>query len=74
MVDDLVRVIAVTLEVAVLFGVFYCLLNGVRLIVMEYVVGVEYSNMVKIGFGVIEFLILVFLVAHVTSFYPWVID
>ena len=68
--EDVARTIAVIVEVAILFGVFFAMLNGVRLILMDMVIGPEYDKMVKIGFGTVEVIILVFLISHLTAFYP----
>ena len=68
--EDVARTIAVIVEVAILFGVFFVMLNGVRLILMDMVIGPEYDKMVKIGFGAVELIILVFLISHLTEFYP----
>jgi succinate dehydrogenase/fumarate reductase cytochrome b subunit len=62
--------LAIAIEVAILFGFFFCVFNGVRLILMDLVVGPEYDKMLKIGFGVVEVLLLIFLIVHLTTFYP----
>ena len=68
--DEFLRTIAVIVEVAILFGVFFVMLNGVRLILMDMVIGEEYDKMVKIGFGALEVIILIFLIGHLAWAYP----
>ena len=69
--DVAVRAIAVFLEVAVLAALAYCILNCVRLILFDF--GVRKSAFGKplvIAFIAVGFIVVLFFVSHLVSFYP----
>jgi len=68
--DAFLRTIAVVVEVLILGGVFYSLLNGVRMIVMDFGIGQEYNSMIKIMLGAVGVVMVVFLISHLAVFYP----
>ena len=68
--DTFIRVVAVGVEVLILAGVFYCLFNGARLIIMDMGLDVKYNKMLVTVFTLIGCLLFVFLVSHLGTFYP----
>ena len=70
MEQDVWRTIAVIVEVIILAGVFWALLNGVRLIVLDLGVGEDYRKMMTVAFGIMEAVLVVWLISHLAIFYP----
>ena len=68
--DTFVRVVAVGIEVLILAGVFYCLFNGARLIIIDMGLGEKYKKMLAMVFTLIGCLLFVFLISHLGVFYP----
>ncbi|MFC2051577.1 hypothetical protein ACFLT4_02475 [Chloroflexota bacterium] len=68
--DIVIRSIAIFLEVILLAAIFYSLLKGVKLTVLDLGIGQKYSKMLTAVLMVVGVLIVVFLVVHLTSFYP----
>ena len=70
MEQDVWRTIAVIVEVIILAGVFWALLNGVRLIVLDLGMGEDYRKMMTVAFGIMEAVLVVWLISHLAIFYP----
>lgn len=68
--DVLIRVIAIFIEVVILAAIIYCLLTGARLIIFDLGLGPKYKKVVTMGLVVAGCLVVVFFIAHLTSFYP----
>jgi hypothetical protein len=68
--DIFLRIIAITIEVAILAGIMYALLRGVMLIIFDLGVSDMYKKMVTLLFGVIGVVVVFFFIAHLTAFYP----
>ena len=65
-----IRVIAIALEVLLLAVLAYSLLGGVRLAVFNLGISKSYSRAVTMALIVVGFIVLVFFIAHLTTFYP----
>ena len=68
--DILLRTIAITVEVAILASIIYCLLRGVWLTIFDLGIGAGYKKIVTVALTVAGVLIVVFFISHLTSFYP----
>jgi len=68
--DVLLRTIAVIIEVAILIAVIYVLLSGVKLTAFDLGLGVKYKKMVTAVLIVAGSIVVVFFIAHLTTFYP----
>lgn len=68
--DVLLRVVAIFIEVAILAAIMYVLFTGVRLTVFDLGLGLRYKKIVTIALVLAGFIVVVFFIAHLTSFYP----
>jgi len=68
--EQFLRVVAVFLEVAVLSAILYCMLNGVRLALLDFGIGPKYSRVIVMALAAAGSLLVVFFVAHLSTFYP----
>ena len=68
--DILFRTIAIIIEVVILTAITYAVLNGVRLAIFDLGVGSKYSKAVTMALLAVGVLIVVFFIAHLTTFYP----
>ena len=68
--DVLLRIIAIFLEVILLAVIIYALLNGVRLTAFDLGIGPKYNKIITMAFIVIGIIVVVFFIAHLTTFYP----
>ena len=68
--DILLRTIAIIIEVSILAAIIYALLNGVRLILFDLGVGAKYKKMVTMVLVMASCIVVVFFIAHLTTFYP----
>ncbi len=68
--DILFRTIAIIIEVVILTAIAYAVLNGVRLAIFDLGVGPKYSKAVTMALLVVGVIIVVFFIAHLTTFYP----
>lgn len=70
--DILLRPIAIVFEVLILAAITYSVLNGVRLTAFDLGIGPKYSNAIAMILLAVGILIMVFFIAHLTTFYPMV--
>ena len=70
MMDILIRIIAIIIELVILMALFYCILNGVRLIIFDFGLRQKYARIVAVLFLAVGCIIAVFLISHLTAFYP----
>lgn len=70
MTEALVRGIAISVELAILIAIFYLILNGVRLILLDMGLAQKYSKIVIVLLGAVGCLVVVFLASHLITFYP----
>ncbi len=68
--DILLRVIAIFIEVAILAAIMYVLFTGVRLTAFDLGLGLRYKKVVTMALVLAGFIVVVFFIAHLTSFYP----
>ncbi len=68
--DILLRTIAIIIEVIMLAAITYSVLSGVRLTVFDLGVGPKYSKAIAMALLAIGLIIVVFFIAHLTTFYP----
>ena len=68
--DALLRGIAIFLEILILSAVFYCMLNGVRLIITDFGIGPKYTKAIVMTLAAVGILLMIFFIAHLWSFYP----
>jgi len=68
--DILVRTIAIILEVVILAAIAYSVLNGVRLTAFDLGVGPKYSKAIAMMLLAVGFIIVIFFIAHLITFYP----
>lgn len=68
--DVLLRVIAISIEVIILTVLLGCLLYGVWLTIFDLGLGGKYKKAIAVVLVMVSCLVLVFLIAHLTTFYP----
>jgi len=68
--DILLRTIAIIIEVVILAAIAYSVLNGVRLAAFDLGIGPKYSQAIAMVLLAVGLLIVVFFIAHLTTFYP----
>lgn len=68
--DIVLRTLAIVIEVALLAGIAYCFLQGVRLAVMDLGAGTKYNRALTMVALVVGAIVVVFFIAHLTTFYP----
>lgn len=68
--DVLLRTIAIFIEVLILAAIIYCLLTGARLTIFDLGLGSKYKKVVTMALVVAGCIVVVFFIAHLTSFYP----
>ena len=68
--DIFLRTIAIFIEVLLLAVIAYSVLNGVRLTAFDLGAGERYQKAVAMVLIIVGVLIVVFFIAHLTSFYP----
>lgn len=68
--DILIRTIAIIIEVAILAGIAYAILNGVKLIAFNLGIGAKYHKAITGAFMIVGVIVVIFFIAHLTAFYP----
>ena len=68
--DALLRGISIFFEWLVLLAIFYHILKGVGLMVADLGMGSKYMKGIKMALIAVGSLLAVFLIAHLTAFYP----
>lgn len=68
--DVFLRVIAISIEVVILMALAGCLLYGVWLTIFDLGLGGKYKTAIAMALVVVSCLVVVFLIAHLTTFYP----
>ena len=72
MADQALRALAVFLEVLVLTGVLYCVLNGARLILADFGIGPKYTKAIVTLLAAAGCILVVFFATHLSTFYPMI--
>ena len=68
----LLRVVAIFIEVVILVSIMYVLLTGVQLILFDLGIGAKYNKMLTMVLVLVGCIVVVFFIAHLTTFYPTV--
>lgn len=68
--DMVLRAIAIFIEVIILMAMFYFILNGMRLILFDLGITQKYSKVISMVLIAVGCVIAVFLISHLTAFYP----
>ncbi len=66
----LLRTIAIIIEVSLLTAIAYAVLKGVKLAIFDLGIGTKYSKAVTMVLIAVGLMVMVFFIAHLTSFYP----
>jgi succinate dehydrogenase/fumarate reductase cytochrome b subunit len=69
-VDSIPRAVAVFIEIVILIIMFYFILNGVRLLLFDLGLKQKYSRIISMVLIAAGCIITVFLISHLTAFYP----
>jgi len=70
--DIVLRGIAIFIEVALLAVIAYCFLQGVKLAVIDLGAGTKYNRALTLVLVAVGVIVVVFFIAHLTTFYPTV--
>jgi len=68
--DIFLRTIAIIIEVLILAAVTYAVLNGVRLTASDLGIGPKYGKAIVLALLAVGFIVVIFFIAHLTTFYP----
>jgi len=68
--DIFLRTIAIIIEVLILAAVTYAVFNGVRLTASDLGIGPKYGKAIVLALLAVGFIVLIFFIAHLTTFYP----
>lgn len=64
------RGIAIAIELVILAAVIFSLLWAVRLVLFDLWLGKRYKPMITLALSVVGGVLMMFLIAHLISFYP----
>lgn len=68
--DAVLRIIMIIIEVIILAAITYAFLNGARLIALDIGVKPKYDKAIVMAFCAVGAILVVFFIAHLTTFYP----
>jgi len=68
--DIFLRTIAIIIEVLILAAITYAVFNGVRLTASDLGIGPKYGKAVILALLAVGFIVVIFFIAHLTTFYP----
>jgi len=68
--DIFLRTIAIIIEVLILAAITYAVFNGVRLTASDLGIGPKYGKAVILALLAVGFIVFIFFIAHLTTFYP----
>ena len=68
--DVFIRAIAIIIEVLIIGAIFYHILAGVRILLLEVGLNAKYSRIVTLGLLIVGVIFGTFLVSHLITFYP----
>ena len=68
--DIFLRTIAIIIEVLILVTIAYAVLNGARLTGFDLGISLRYKKAVAMVLLIVGALVVVFFIAHLTTFYP----
>jgi len=64
------RIIAIVIELELLFAVLYHLLNGFRLMIVDLGINEKYQKAMIVAFATVGYLLVLFIISHLITFYP----
>ena len=70
MMDIVLSLIPVIIELVLLVAIFYHILSGVQLILVDMGLTAKYSKIVVLLLSAVASMIVVFLISHLLTFYP----
>ena len=68
--DIFLRTIAIIIEVLILAAITYAVFNGVRLTASDLGIGPKYGKAIILALLAVGFIVVIFFIAHLTTFYP----
>lgn len=68
--DILLRTIAIIIELVILAAIIYAMLNGARLAVLDLGIKPKYNKAITMALLAVGAIVVVFFIAHLTTFYP----
>ena len=68
--DTFLRIIAVILELIVIGAIFYHILYGVKIILLDMGMKEKYSRIIDVALFAVGSLAVTFLASHLITFYP----
>ena len=68
--DVLLRTIAIIVELVLLAAIIYALFSGVRLAAFDLGIKPKYNKAVTMALLAVGAIVVVFFIAHLTTFYP----
>lgn len=68
--DVVLRTIAIFIEVLILAAIIFCLLAGAWLTLFDLGLGPKYKKILAMALVVAGCIVMVFFIAHLTTFYP----
>lgn len=68
--DVFIRAIAIIIEVLIIAAIFYHILAGVRILLLEVGLSPKYSRIITLALVAVGTLFGTFLVSHLITFYP----
>ncbi len=68
--DTISRILAIIIEVLILAAISYAVLKGVRLTALDLGIKARYGRAVTLALLAVVVIVLVFFIAHLTTFYP----
>ncbi len=68
--DLLLRTIAIIIEILILAAIVYAILNGVRLAALDLGIKPKYNKAIVMALFAVGVIVVVFFIAHLTTFYP----
>ena len=69
----LFRALAIIVEVTVLMGLIYSIVNGARYALFDFGLDEKYSEFIRVIVVIVGCIALVFFAAHLITFYPRVV-
>jgi hypothetical protein len=68
--DIFLRIVAIIIEVLILGVITYAVLNGARLTIFDLGVRAKYNKVVSMALIAVGIILIIFFIAHLTTFYP----
>lgn len=68
--DTFIRAIAIIVELLILAGIGFVVLQGARLLIFSLGVKAKYNRVINMALITVGVIFMVFCIAHLTTFYP----